>query len=418
MSDTAALDPALRGLLKRPFAEQVAFFRGKLGNLVPTERWTDMLRGAHDRGFMVAGAQSADLLASLAAAVDRGVTEGRSLDEFRRDFASIVERTGWSYRGDFNWRTRVIYQTNVATAYSAGREAQLREGGFAFQMYKHGGSAEPRPEHLAWDGLVLPADHPFWITHSPINAFGCTCRKVGLRRREDALRLGGDPNKPLPENWNTIDPKTGAPIGIGKGWDYRPGDSVADAVRAMAAKTQHWDYSLAKAYMQNVPEGVRDALAQAYRELPSVANDTRLYAQRILEGRTALDIPPYRTLGLATTADATVIERLAGIDVSGFDFSITRESPLHVRGGHGDAATEVGRGQRAVTAADYARLPSLLNSNMGIRHTGAARSTGAALIGISAEFDGERYVTEWEFRRGRKMLALKTFYIFKAKVRP
>lgn len=34
------------GVYRRPFTEQVAFFRNKLGNLVPTERWDDMLRDA------------------------------------------------------------------------------------------------------------------------------------------------------------------------------------------------------------------------------------------------------------------------------------------------------------------------------------------------------------------------------------
>ena len=91
MPDTAALDPAVSGVLRQPFAEQVAFFRGKLGNLVPTERWTDMLRGAHDRGFMVAGAQSADLLAGFAAAVEKTQSQGGSLDAFRKDFASLVD---------------------------------------------------------------------------------------------------------------------------------------------------------------------------------------------------------------------------------------------------------------------------------------------------------------------------------------
>jgi len=32
---TAALDPAIAAVLKRPFPEQVAFFRGKLAGLFP-----------------------------------------------------------------------------------------------------------------------------------------------------------------------------------------------------------------------------------------------------------------------------------------------------------------------------------------------------------------------------------------------
>lgn len=198
---------AVTGVLKQPFAQQVAFFRGKLGNLVPTARWTDMQRSAHDTGFMVAGAQSADLLAGLADAVDKTISQGGSIESFRKDFATLVERSGWDYKGEFNWRTRTIYRTNMSTSYAAGRLAQLREGNFPFYLYRHGGSLEPRPQHLAWDGLVLPADHEFWDAHYPPNEWGCSCRVVGVRSAEAARRLGGDPDKQLPDDWNAIDPE-------------------------------------------------------------------------------------------------------------------------------------------------------------------------------------------------------------------
>ena len=64
-----ASDPKLAFALRRPFAEQVAFFRGKLGNLVPTATWRDLWKSQHDRAFMVAGAAKADLLADLESAL-------------------------------------------------------------------------------------------------------------------------------------------------------------------------------------------------------------------------------------------------------------------------------------------------------------------------------------------------------------
>ena len=30
----------------------------------------------------------------------------------------------------------------------------------------------PAPQHLEWDGLVLPVDHPFWQTHGPAQRIG------------------------------------------------------------------------------------------------------------------------------------------------------------------------------------------------------------------------------------------------------
>lgn len=235
-------DGFVRATLQLPFPEQIAAFRLRLGNLVPTARWDDLAGQAHDRGFMVAGAVKADLLADLAAAVDRGIAGGRTLDDFRRDFRAIVARHGWhGWTGEGTkageaWRTRVIWRTNMATTWAAGRRAQLEAGGFAFWVYRHGGSREPRPQHLAWDGLALPPDHPFWATHSPPNGWGCSCYVVGARNEKGVRRLGGDPDKPLPPGWDARDARTGAPPGIDRGWAHAPGATVAGAVRGLVPK--------------------------------------------------------------------------------------------------------------------------------------------------------------------------------------
>ncbi|PKP63430.1 MAG: virion morphogenesis protein [Alphaproteobacteria bacterium HGW-Alphaproteobacteria-8] len=232
----------LSASFRRPFAEQVAAFRLRLGTLAPTARWDDLWQSEHDRAFMVAGATKADLLADLGLAVDRAIAEGTSLETFRQDFRGIVEKHGWhAWTGEGTakgeaWRTRVIYRTNMATSYAAGRHAQLVAGGFAFWVYKHSGAEHPRLDHLSWDGVVLEADHPFWAAHFPPNGWGCGCKVFGARSQDGAKRVGGKPGKDLPDNWNRIDPKTGAPVGIGKGWAYAPGASVADTVLALRGK--------------------------------------------------------------------------------------------------------------------------------------------------------------------------------------
>lgn len=237
--------PDLRATFRKPFTEQVAAFRLRLGDLVPTSRWDDVWQQAHDRAFMVAGATKADLLADLAAAVDRAIAEGTGFEAFKRDFRGIVEKHGWhGWTGEGTekgeaWRMRTIYRTNMRTTYMAGRHAQLVEGNFAFWVYRHGGSLEPRLQHLSWDGLILPPDHPFWATHYPPNGWGCSCRVFGARTMGAARRRGGDPSVQLGEGWDRIDAKTGAPPGVGKGWAYAPGASVADTVLALRGKLDH-----------------------------------------------------------------------------------------------------------------------------------------------------------------------------------
>jgi hypothetical protein len=235
-------DGVLSGVFQLPFPEQIAAFRLRLGNLVPTARWDDIEGQAHDRAFMVAGAMKAELLADLAAAVDRGIAGGGTLDDFRRDFRAIVARHGWhGWTGEGTkageaWRTRVIWRTNMATTWAAGRRAQLEAGNFAFWVYRHGGSREPRPQHLAWDGLALPPGHPFWATHAPPNGWGCSCKVYGARSEKGVRRLGGDPDKALPPGWDARDPRTGAPPGIDKGWAHAPGATVAGQVQQLARK--------------------------------------------------------------------------------------------------------------------------------------------------------------------------------------
>jgi len=162
------------------FDEAVEFLRGKIN--VPTARWDDLWQEEHARGFMVAGAMKEDLLADFREAVDRAISEGITLEDFRKDFDTIVQKHGWSYNGGRNWRSEVIYKTNIRTAYQAGRWAQLTDPDLLqlkpYLEYRHGGSLEPRPEHLAWDGLILPADDPFWQTHYPPNGWAVVARSL------------------------------------------------------------------------------------------------------------------------------------------------------------------------------------------------------------------------------------------------
>lgn len=409
------LPSVISGALKRPFAEQVAYFRGKLGDLVPTSKWDDIAKSAHDRSFMVAGAVKADLLSDLAAAVDRSISEGKSLEAFRGDFMTIVERNGWGgFTGDESaarraWRTRIIYTTNATTSYNAGRHAQLEEAGFPLLVYRHNDtSRNPRPQHLAWNGLTLPADDPFWATHQPQNGWGCKCYVVGARSDSGARRLGGNPDKALPDDWDAIDPKTGEQVGIDKGWGYAPGASVSKEVRQMAEKTLQWDYQLAKAYMQGVPDSRRDALSRAYRSLPSVADDVRRYAQRALNATGKVEVQPYRTMGLLTADDAARVAELTGKNVALFDYAVDQYAPRHIFGEHADEKTEAMRGQRAVTADDYARMPLILNGPDRIWADGEE-------IVFEKNFGPERQLLVFSPLAKRKMLNLKSMRIISKK---
>jgi hypothetical protein len=243
------------------FQEQSDFLRAKLD--LPTERWDDIETAAHDRAFIVAGAQKADLLADLHAEVVRAIESGEGLESFRKRFFKIVEANGWTgwtgegTKGGRAWRSRVIYETNLLTSYSAGRLRQLKEGGFTHFLYKHSElSAKPRPEHLAWDGLVLEAGHAFWQTHYPPNGWGCRCRVVGVMSPEEARDLGGRPDKRLPMGWDEPVGPGGEPAGIDKGWSYQPGGNTDTSLREMVeAKLIKYPPAIAEALRADLERG-------------------------------------------------------------------------------------------------------------------------------------------------------------------
>lgn len=278
----------------KPFAYQVAAYRLRLMQLAPTTKWDDLWQAEHDVALMVAGAKKADILADFAVMTDKAV-RGGTLEEFRRDFRAMVEKKGWQIskpdtEGDVPsagyqaWRTKVIYKTNMSASYAAGRMAQLREGGYKFFVYLHGNSLEPRLQHLAWDGLVLPADHPFWDTHAPPNGWGCTCRIAGARSRESAHRVGGKPEKELPDDWRRVDAETGAPIGIDRGWAYSPGARVSNVIAALAPKIMDLPAPLAADMVASWPDRVMRIWADAFGQFVDRALNNRVEKNFMIVG--------------------------------------------------------------------------------------------------------------------------------------
>ncbi len=218
-----------------PFREQLAYFRDKLN--LPTATWTDLWQEMHARAFVVAGAMRDDLLTDLRQAVDKAIVRGTTLAEFRKDFDAIVEHYGWSYKGGRNWRTRVIYETNLRTSYQAGRYKQMQAIAHRrpYWQYVHSPFVkDPRPEHLAWNGLILRHDDPWWDTHYPPNGWGCRCTVRTLAER-DLEKLGKKgPDEAPPIEWETH--RVGirgptprivqTPQGIDPGWAYNVGKAA------------------------------------------------------------------------------------------------------------------------------------------------------------------------------------------------
>lgn len=236
----------------RPFKEQAEFFRRKLA--LPSQNWDDLLRDQHDAGFIVAGAMKADLLADLKAAVQKAIDEGKSIGAFRKDFNQIVKARGWEgwtgsdSKAGISWRTRVIYTTNLRTSFSAGRYAQMTDPDVLkarpYWRYVHRSTENARLQHKGWNGVVRPAQDPWFDARWPPNGFGCKCKVESIDERE-LKRIGGVTNPGALDNGERLHlvKSTGElvrlPSGVDYGWDYTPGKSAAQS--AMAARLSRLD---------------------------------------------------------------------------------------------------------------------------------------------------------------------------------
>ncbi|MFT4098166.1 MAG: phage minor head protein [Rhodoblastus sp.] len=218
-----------------PFEDAIRFHRQKIN--LPTRTWRDIEGRAHDRAFVVAGVTKEDMLADLNKEVDNAIAKGETLKDFQKRFDEIALKNGWL--ADKNakvraWRARIVYETNLRTANQAGRLKQLRDPAMMKQrpywQYVHAETREPmkpRPMHLAWDGLILRGDDPWWDAHYPPNGWLCTCGVRALTAGD--LKRAGKTVDQAPDDGSrfVLNSATGefedVPNGIDPGWDHAPG---------------------------------------------------------------------------------------------------------------------------------------------------------------------------------------------------
>lgn len=223
------------GIFDQPFQEAVDALKQKV--VMPSETWAEATGVIQNRAFTSAGVTRASVLQTMLNAVIEAEESGLSFRQFDERIDSAVQAMGWEKGG---FRRQLVYRQNLSWSFGAGRNQQQEQLITSaperewYRMYKHGGSARPRPHHLALDGLVLRANDPSWGTIMPPNGFGCSCSTYMLTRSDldaEGLKPGS-----LPQRATITDPATGEGVSVpaievgGKltpipdpGFSYRPG---------------------------------------------------------------------------------------------------------------------------------------------------------------------------------------------------
>jgi uncharacterized protein with gpF-like domain len=191
--------------------EAIRFLERK--NLVPTDRWDDLKWGEHAHAFTVAHSTEADILNTLHGLMADAIKNGEAYGTWRNKALELMKSTGW-YGGNghtaddkkyISWRLRIIYDTNMRTAYSAAQyRKQLQDAqGRPVWVYKSKLSGKNRrQEHIALHDKAFRYDDPFWDTYYPPNGWGCQCAvttKSEAGAKREGITVGDSTKETLPE---------------------------------------------------------------------------------------------------------------------------------------------------------------------------------------------------------------------------
>ncbi|OLF53793.1 phage minor head protein [Pseudomonas chlororaphis] len=194
---TAAKTPTpadLKAIFGMEPKNAVAYLKSK--GYAITWSWQDMLDQAHDQSFTVAKAMRLDLLSDIRAALETALQEGQTLKQFIADLQPVLESQGWWGQqvivdsegiGELVQlgsprRLKTIYQTNLQSAYMAGRKVEMEQTTETHPYWKYVAilDGKTRPSHRALNGQVFRHDDPVWSAIYPPNGFNCRCRVVAL----------------------------------------------------------------------------------------------------------------------------------------------------------------------------------------------------------------------------------------------
>lgn len=195
MASAKAPNPAdLKAIFGLEPEQAVAYLKSK--GYAITWNWQEMLDQAHDQAFTVAKAMRLDLLSDIRGALETALQDGQTLKQFITALQPSLESQGWWGQqvivgsdgvGELVQlgsprRLKTIYQTNLQSAYMAGRKAAMEEttDTHPYWMYVAILDGKTRPSHRALNGQVFRHDDPIWASIFPPNGFNCRCRVVAL----------------------------------------------------------------------------------------------------------------------------------------------------------------------------------------------------------------------------------------------
>jgi len=145
---------------------------------------------SHSRGFTLAGVAQLDVVQDVHASIEEAIKKGTPFAEWKKSIEAALT-AAWGREN--SPRLETIFRNATMQSYNAGRRRQMLEPTVLkfrpFWMFD--GVADQRQTEICRDcnGTVLPADHPWWNSHTPQLHHRCRS-SVRNMRAADADRIG------------------------------------------------------------------------------------------------------------------------------------------------------------------------------------------------------------------------------------
>lgn len=189
----------LSAVFGMPPEKAIEYFQSK--GYAITWSWRDLWQEAQAKAFTVAKVLNTDILNDIRSALDDALKNGTTLRDFQKSLTPVLQAKGWwgkiehvdTLTGEVSQaqlgsprRLKTIYQTNMQTAYMAGRYRSMMESADSHPYWQYVAvlDGRTRPTHRAMNGRVFRYDDALWGAMYPPNGFNCRCRVSAISESE------------------------------------------------------------------------------------------------------------------------------------------------------------------------------------------------------------------------------------------
>ena len=224
----SAQRPELNALFTLPPEDAISYLEKK-GFKIGWD-WHETLDNAHSKAFTVAKIARMDLLQDIRQSLITAMQKGQTLEQWKANITPTLQEKGWwgkktvinpegreqEVQLGSPRRLRTIYDTNMQSAFAAGRYKAMLASAEArpYWEWRHITISNPRKQHVALNGRLFRFDDPFWNVAYPPSEWGCKCRVIARSAREVEGKeiLSGEGNESDIYERVGVDRNTGADV--------------------------------------------------------------------------------------------------------------------------------------------------------------------------------------------------------------